>query len=59
MTDALFTAPAADALVARDLSTLWHPCTQMHDHETLPMVPVLRGEGAWLVGTDGDRKSVV
>jgi adenosylmethionine-8-amino-7-oxononanoate aminotransferase len=55
MTDALFTAPAADALVARDLSVLWHPCTQMHDHETLPMVPVVRGEGAWLVGADGKR----
>jgi adenosylmethionine-8-amino-7-oxononanoate aminotransferase len=55
MTDALFASPAADALVARDLSVLWHPCTQMHDHETLPMVPVVRGEGAWLVGADGKR----
>jgi adenosylmethionine-8-amino-7-oxononanoate aminotransferase len=27
----------------------------MHDHETLPMVPVVRGEGAWLVGADGRR----
>jgi adenosylmethionine-8-amino-7-oxononanoate aminotransferase len=44
-----------DTLVARDLSVLWHPCTQMHDHETLPMVPVVRGEGAWLVGADGKR----
>lgn len=55
MTDALFAPPAADALVARDLSVLWHPCTQMHDHETLPMVPVVRGEGAWLIGADGKR----
>lgn len=55
MTEALFTPPAADAFVARDLSVLWHPCTQMHDHETLPMVPVVRGEGAWLVGADGKR----
>jgi adenosylmethionine-8-amino-7-oxononanoate aminotransferase len=55
MTDALFASQAADTLVARDLSVLWHPCTQMHDHETLPMVPVTRGEGAWLVGTDGRR----
>lgn len=44
-----------DTLIARDLSVLWHPCTQMHDHETLPMVPVVRGEGAWLVGADGKR----
>ncbi len=49
------TFPAADALVRRDLSHLWHPCTQMHDHQTVPMVPIARGEGAWLVGTDGRR----
>ncbi|MBV8156842.1 MAG: aminotransferase class III-fold pyridoxal phosphate-dependent enzyme, partial [Dyella sp.] len=49
------TLPAADALVRRDLSHLWHPCTQMHDHQTVPMVPIARGEGAWLVGTDGRR----
>jgi adenosylmethionine-8-amino-7-oxononanoate aminotransferase len=49
------TLPAADALVRRDLSCLWHPCTQMHDHQTVPMVPIARGEGAWLVGTDGRR----
>ena len=55
MTEALFSPPAVDAFVARDLSVLWHPCTQMHDHETLPMVPVVRGEGAWLVGADGKR----
>ncbi|HET6554326.1 MAG TPA: adenosylmethionine--8-amino-7-oxononanoate transaminase [Dyella sp.] len=47
--------PAADALVRRDLSHLWHPCTQMHDHRTVPMVPIARGEGAWLIGTDGRR----
>ncbi|MGE7138024.1 adenosylmethionine--8-amino-7-oxononanoate transaminase [Luteibacter sp. NPDC031894] len=55
MTDALFATTAVDTLVARDLAILWHPCTQMHDHETLPMVPVVRGEGAWLVGADGKR----
>jgi adenosylmethionine-8-amino-7-oxononanoate aminotransferase len=49
------TLPAADALVRRDLSHLWHPCTQMHDHQTVPMVPIARGEGTWLIGTDGRR----
>ena len=49
------TFPAADALARRDLARVWHPCTQMHDHETLPMVPIARGEGAWLIGTDGRR----
>ena len=45
----------ADDLIRRDLATLWHPCTQMHDHETVPLVPIVRGEGAWLVGADGRR----
>jgi adenosylmethionine-8-amino-7-oxononanoate aminotransferase len=43
------------ALAARDLRHVWHPCTQMHDHETIPMVPVVRGEGAWLFDADGRR----
>ncbi|HSS07876.1 MAG TPA: aminotransferase class III-fold pyridoxal phosphate-dependent enzyme, partial [Rhodanobacteraceae bacterium] len=45
----------AAALAARDLSVVWHPCTQMHDHETLPMVPIAGAEGAWLHGHDGRR----
>ena len=43
------------ALAARDLKHVWHPCTQMHDHESIPMVPIVRGEGAWLVDADGRR----
>lgn len=44
------------ALAARDLAVLWHPCTQMKDHErAMPLIPVTRGEGAWLVDTDGRR----
>ena len=42
-------------LVARDLSVLWHPCTQMKDHERLPMIPIRRGEGVWLEDFDGKR----
>ncbi|QNK00331.1 adenosylmethionine--8-amino-7-oxononanoate transaminase [Dyella telluris] len=49
------TLPAGDALVRRDLSLLWHPCTQMHDHRTVPMIPIARGEGAWLIDTSGRR----
>ena len=46
----------ADAWRARDLSVLWHPCTQMREHpHTLPLVPIAHGEGAWLVGHDGTR----
>ena len=42
---------------ARDLAVLWHPCTQMREHasDALPLVPIERGEGAWLVGRDGRR----
>jgi len=42
-------------LIRRDLAVLWHPCTQMHDHETLPLVPVARAQGAWLHAADGRR----
>ena len=42
-------------LARRDLKHLWHPCTQMHDHETVPMVPIVRGDGAWLIDADGRR----
>ncbi len=42
-------------LIARDLAVLWHPCTQMKDHESLPPVPVRRGEGVWLEDFEGNR----
>jgi len=49
------TAPAAASLSARDLAVVWHPCTQMKDHESLPMIPIRRGSGAWLEDFDGRR----
>ncbi|MEW6353129.1 MAG: adenosylmethionine--8-amino-7-oxononanoate transaminase [Pseudomonadota bacterium] len=42
-------------LIQRDLHVLWHPCTQMKDHETLPLIPIKRGQGAWLEDFDGKR----
>ena len=42
-------------LLARSLSAVWHPCTQMKRHETLPLVPIARGEGVWLYNPDGKR----
>ena len=39
----------------RDINVLWHPCTQMKDHETLPLIPIRRGEGVWLEDFDGNR----
>jgi len=43
------------ALMNRDLKVLWHPCTQMKDHESLPIIPIRRGEGVWLEDFDGNR----
>jgi adenosylmethionine---8-amino-7-oxononanoate aminotransferase len=42
---------------ARDLEVLWHPCTQMREHhsDTLPLVPIARGEGAYLIDFEGRR----
>jgi adenosylmethionine-8-amino-7-oxononanoate aminotransferase len=41
--------------ITRDLAKVWHPCTQMKDHEHLPMIPIRRGEGVWLEDYDGKR----
>jgi len=43
------------AIAARDLGVVWHPCTQMKDHESVPLVPIARGEGAFLFDFDGRR----
>jgi adenosylmethionine---8-amino-7-oxononanoate aminotransferase len=43
------------AMIARDLAVVWHPCTQMKDHEFLPMIPIRRAEGVWLEDFDGRR----
>src|SRR5471030_692036 len=39
----------------RDLAVLWHPCTQMKDHQQLPLIPIRRGEGVWLEDFAGKR----
>ncbi|MFC0338377.1 adenosylmethionine-8-amino-7-oxononanoate aminotransferase apoenzyme [Kushneria avicenniae] len=39
----------------RDLASLWHPCTQMKDHETLPVTPIRSGKGVWLEDFEGKR----
>ncbi len=42
-------------LLSRSLSAVWHPCTQMKRHETLPLVPIARGADVWLYDLDGKR----
>ena len=39
----------------RDLAVLWHPTTQMKDHEWLQLLPVKRGQGVWLEDMQGKR----
>ncbi|MHB1116812.1 adenosylmethionine--8-amino-7-oxononanoate transaminase [Sideroxydans sp.] len=43
------------SLLTRSLSAVWHPCTQMKRHETLPLVPIARGKGVWLYDFEGKR----
>lgn len=38
-----------------DLKYIWHPCSQMKDYETLPLIPIKRGEGIYLEDFDGNR----
>lgn len=42
-------------LLHRSLQSVWHPCTQMKQHEQFPLVPISRGDGVWLVDEDGNR----
>ena len=44
-----------DSLLTRSLSAVWHPCTQMKRHETLPLVPIARGKGVWLYDFEDKR----
>ena len=42
-------------LLKRSLAAVWHPCTQMKQHESLPLIPVARAEGCWIYDFDGKR----
>ncbi|MEI6414970.1 MAG: aminotransferase class III-fold pyridoxal phosphate-dependent enzyme, partial [Pseudomonadota bacterium] len=42
-------------LAQRDLAVLWHPCTQMKDHEDFPPIPIRCGLGVWLEDFEGRR----
>ncbi len=38
-----------------DLQYIWHPCTQMKDHEVIPIIPIKKGYGVYLEDFDGNR----
>ncbi|MDD2828831.1 MAG: adenosylmethionine--8-amino-7-oxononanoate transaminase [Sulfuricurvum sp.] len=39
----------------RDMDVLWHPCTQMKDHESFPIIPISRGYGVILEDFEGNQ----
>ncbi|MEK7834713.1 MAG: adenosylmethionine--8-amino-7-oxononanoate aminotransferase BioA, partial [Pseudomonadota bacterium] len=43
------------SLLTRSARAVWHPCTQMKQLETLPLVPGARARGIWLYDFDGRR----
>ena len=42
-------------LEERSRRAVWHPCSQMKQHETAPLLPVARADGVWLYDTEGRR----
>ena len=44
-----------DLLLKRSLAAVWHPCTQMKLHETLPLIPIAYAKDCWLYDFDGRR----
>lgn len=42
-------------LLSRSLRSVWHPCTQMKQHEVYPLIPIQRGDGVWLYDADGKK----
>jgi len=42
-------------MVTEDLKHIWHPCTQMKDHEQLPLIPIKSGKGVYLYDFEGNR----
>ncbi len=44
-----------DDLLSRTRAAVWHPCTQMKALEATPPLAIARGEGPWLIDTEGRR----
>jgi len=42
-------------LLARSLSAVWHPCSQMKHYEHFPLLPIAKGSGIWLYDYDNKR----
>jgi len=42
-------------IMQKDLKFNWHPCTQMKDHEFLPIIPIKKAKGVWLEDFEGNK----
>ena len=42
-------------IVKEDLTHIWHPCTQMKDHERLALIPIERAKGVYLYDFEDNR----
>jgi len=42
-------------IMKKDLQYNWHPCTQMKDHEFLPIIPIKKGKGVYLEDFEGNK----
>lgn len=42
-------------LASRSRTAVWHPCTQMARLADVPPLPIARGDGPWLIDTEGRR----
>src|SRR5690348_12452017 len=49
------TSTRNELLLERSRRVVWHPCTQMKQHETLPLIPIARAKGCWLYDFDDKR----
>ena len=44
-----------DHLLKRSQASVWHPCTQMKQMESIAPLAIARGEGVWLIDFEGRR----
>jgi adenosylmethionine-8-amino-7-oxononanoate aminotransferase len=42
-------------IMQKDLKFNWHPCTQMKDHEYLPIIPIKKAKGVYLEDFEGNK----
>ena len=43
------------SLMDEDLKYIFHPCTQMKDHENIPLIPIKSGKGSYIYDYDGNK----